>query len=922
MANSRPRYYYLRRISITIVSVLGLLALLAGTVQVTTWGLEPNYCAMTFMFPNFVLVSEVHESRRRGICDKYGLYLYLEGYGWRNPEEKLRELTGVPVLFIPGNAGSHRQVRSLGAESHNIYTQFASSFPNHLDVFAVDFEEELSALSGDLLKQHSWYVNHCVARILELYTQNTALSLQPQSVILVGHSMGGLVARSVYNMENYVENSVSTILSLSTPQNNPVVLASRSTFSFYDSINRHWSKYLSPEHIKGGPLSQVTIVSIGGGFRDILVRSSLSDLETIGVPTSHGLTTLSTSIPDVWRQTDHTCMVWCNQVVKKIVWTLLDVVDKNTRQATLPREDRMTVFRNHLISTLPAYLGLNHETARQSVPLGSKSTATNVLKKKPMREILISLRRQKVTETFLFDVPQRLYSNVNLSLTGDSGEDTFQMFAAVVEQYHTLKVFVVLSGTSQLQVIEPVRIASFTHGVSNFIVQINRDVLSNCSHVVIKIESGQNTVYDLDVFLAGKFVDARNHQSLSVSLFGGPEYFQLPEGSLFSLFSFPQHSKILPITVNVEASPSTSEVEHTLLSYQYTSSMKEEIFRPDTKFDLRFHSLPRLPSASNQDVQLILWTNPSRRYEVRFEIQLVSVLGQLFHWYGASVLALSFVVFFMHMAGQMLHFSRKIKFPSLLDVILTQYVTPNLLVLLSLIFLHLLHGVLPEFITQWTDYLLFGPLLESPAAWVICVLYASALGYHLLLVVISTILCKSSQFLFGPFGPKIIAVVSHPMVFIVLLLGGVVSHGSIMVAFSFLIAVLTPAPTPQSSNYKTTLVVFQMITVASVGSSLIIWLKNVPWWSLFDFTFDLYTICGIASLLHTYTYVLRLRSGGEFSSSAGADVTSVVIMGAAIVLAFTGLFAIFVAIETFAVVHVVFTAFNFGHTRQRKDRIE
>jgi glycosylphosphatidylinositol deacylase len=51
---------------------------------------------------------------------------------------------GSPVLFLSGQAGSYRQVRSVAAAAAKL-----SSHSKELDFFAIDFNGELSALSGE-----------------------------------------------------------------------------------------------------------------------------------------------------------------------------------------------------------------------------------------------------------------------------------------------------------------------------------------------------------------------------------------------------------------------------------------------------------------------------------------------------------------------------------------------------------------------------------------------------------------------------------------------------------------------------------------------------------------------------------------------------------------------------------------------------
>lgn len=69
----------------------------------------PNGCIMTYMYPTYIPIS----SPANVSSDKYGLFLYHEGWKKIDFAEHIKKLDGVPVLFIPGNGGSYKQARSL-----------------------------------------------------------------------------------------------------------------------------------------------------------------------------------------------------------------------------------------------------------------------------------------------------------------------------------------------------------------------------------------------------------------------------------------------------------------------------------------------------------------------------------------------------------------------------------------------------------------------------------------------------------------------------------------------------------------------------------------------------------------------------------------------------------------------------------------
>jgi hypothetical protein len=73
-----------------------------------------NGCVMTYIYPTHIpsqLPPLLHPPPPPK--EKYGLYVYHEG--WKKIDYKLHliKLLGVLVLFIPGNGGSYKQVSPL-----------------------------------------------------------------------------------------------------------------------------------------------------------------------------------------------------------------------------------------------------------------------------------------------------------------------------------------------------------------------------------------------------------------------------------------------------------------------------------------------------------------------------------------------------------------------------------------------------------------------------------------------------------------------------------------------------------------------------------------------------------------------------------------------------------------------------------------
>ncbi|XP_031283279.1 uncharacterized protein LOC116141947 isoform X1 [Pistacia vera] len=373
----------------------------AATVILTLWIgiaalyhlLKPisNGCVMTYMYPTYIPILSTEGTSSM----KYGLYLYHEGWRKIDFKEHLKQLNGVPVLFIPGNGGSYKQVRSLAAESdrayqggsleHSFYQEVfltseeggadmnASGFqlPNQyscrLDWFAVDLEGEHSAMDGQILEEHAEYVVYAIHRILDQYRESheareregsAASGSLPKSVILVGHSMGGFIARAAIIHPLLRKSAVETVLTLSSPHQSPPLALQPSLGYYFASVNHEWRKgyevhtTLTGHHVSDPRLSHVVVVSISGGYHDYQVRSELESLDGI-VPSTHGFMITSMGMKNVWLSMEHQAILWCNQLVVQVSHTLLSLIDSRTGQPFLDTRKRLAIFSRMLRSATP-----------------------------------------------------------------------------------------------------------------------------------------------------------------------------------------------------------------------------------------------------------------------------------------------------------------------------------------------------------------------------------------------------------------------------------------------------------------------------------------------------------------------------------------------------------------------------------------
>ena len=342
----------------TLAALLCVFAILQSSLKLQ---LDPQGCRMSMMSPTYLKLSGFDTEHSR-FATKYSLYLYREE-GVDEYNSLNIGLRGAPVLFIPGNAGSYKQVRSLSSEAaryyHGLYKHDESATNNgagSLDFFTLNFNEDLSAFHGQTIIDQAEYVNEAIAYILSLYhdagkTMRDTKLPDPSSVVLIGHSMGGIVARTALVTPNYQSNSVNTIVTMSTPHARPPVSFDRDMVSLYDQINEYWRTSYGQKWASNNPLWHTTLISIAGGGRDTTVPSDFTSISSL-VPESHGLTVFTSSIPDVWTSMDHLAITWGDQIRKVIVKSLLEAVDVRRPGQTKARADRIKIFKKWFLTGL------------------------------------------------------------------------------------------------------------------------------------------------------------------------------------------------------------------------------------------------------------------------------------------------------------------------------------------------------------------------------------------------------------------------------------------------------------------------------------------------------------------------------------------------------------------------------------------
>ncbi|KAJ1840625.1 GPI inositol deacylase, partial [Coemansia sp. RSA 2703] len=219
---------------------------------------------------------------------------------------------------------------------------------------------EFTALHGYSILEQADFINDAIRYILSLYPRTrkqhegafggTNLAL-PTSVIVIGHSMGGVVARTAFTLPNHVVGSVRAIFTLATPHNNPTASLEYYVDRVYSSINRFWR-----HGFHHGTLRDVSLVSIAGGNLDSMINSDYTYFGDLA-PQTNALSVLSSGIEDVWLSLDHQSILWCGQMARKFASLMMLIMDARRPEQLVPLDERMQIMRRALYSPLDTLPG-------------------------------------------------------------------------------------------------------------------------------------------------------------------------------------------------------------------------------------------------------------------------------------------------------------------------------------------------------------------------------------------------------------------------------------------------------------------------------------------------------------------------------------------------------------------------------------
>ena len=235
--------------------------------------------------------------------------------------------------------------------------------------------------------------------------------------------MGGIVARAMLIRPNYLQNSINTIITLSAPHARPPVSFDAKIVEIYKDINDYWRQSYSQQWASKNPLWHVTLVSIAGGGLDTIVPNDYATLDSL-VPSTHGFTVFTSSIPHVWTGMDHLAIMWCDQFRKAVVRAVFDVVDVQRPSQTRSRAERIHAFRKHFLTGLEPVIEKQLPAQDPKILLSLDDDSTTFTMHKDTRVVLNSFGQSGKIEAHVLPIPiQEPFEEQRFTLLTDQGLD-------------------------------------------------------------------------------------------------------------------------------------------------------------------------------------------------------------------------------------------------------------------------------------------------------------------------------------------------------------------------------------------------------------------------------------------------------------------------------------------------------------------
>lgn len=806
---------------------------------------------------------------------------------------------------------------------------------NKYDFFTVDLNEELSAFNGGLLVDQSEFVTDCINKILSLYTspceksQRRCKASLPTTVVLLGHSMGGMVARSVFLSPTYKNGTVRTILTLSTPHRVTPVAFRRDTKNFYTAVNDFWQSHCKANQ----EINDTAIISISGGWRDNQVQGSYANLHDI-CPGKQ-VSVVSTSVPDVWLSTDHQSCMWCKQLMQVMSGALASLIDPQTRQVSENLARRLSILRTYFEpAPFPPALGfIDTKKAVTSTPTKLAPIAREDI---PALKDFVRLdfeRSQSLLRLSIRDLSSKF--QIKWSLTDFSEKNTFQLATTV--PLDDVQVFR-CDSKECLDVTPDALLLPYQHhavGHRHYnmlkvvVISLNLQEHSHMNELYLMTTPSESNRavyrgdYGNDVFLVAQL--QHSSASLTAQPTWGSLLLPLHAQSILSNVEVQGSSKYCPLIATVDYHD--CQVKTPLQPYimEFVPAMKEIRFGLSA-LSLRYHEQYLVTYDSQQEasnrikslvksINVLVIGDPSCAASLSLQLDWKAMCDIFLRSHAVSILGcvlclVPLLFSFLLEAAPSNHSGLAI--PSLLQLFSRLLTSKRAAIVLVACLTSTMLGPLLD---QWLPTLRIGEsplLLDSPSPVAVVVIFAVSISFLVVFGLISQILFALARFC--P-GSRTTEVAELPPLWrllllpLALLLPTVLLHSSFSIIFALLWLVCTFTRGPSAQYYKQGVFLFAATALLPTLPDFVVWLQALG--SSFRI-WDDYEAIACILVVHIALLTTAPSQAAPIVASRFCTFTMTTV---SLCIAMTG-FSIYLAVDSFAVALLALTVLGFVQARQ------
>lgn len=219
----------------------------------------------------------------------------------------------------------------------------------------MEFNEDLSAFHGSTLDSQIAYTSAAVEYILSRYLPRTR-------IIVMGHSMGGIVATALLPSKN---TNITALITMSTPHTLPPARFDARIEEIYDQNRKALCEDETP------------ILSICGGATDMMIPSESCVLPEGEGEGGYRRTVFTSALEGAWTGVGHREMVWCHQVRWRVARAALELGVAKTQEERVRVLDRWLRGENSLPPDGDSVRELNIEEGGYEVLSGDAQLVLN-----------------------------------------------------------------------------------------------------------------------------------------------------------------------------------------------------------------------------------------------------------------------------------------------------------------------------------------------------------------------------------------------------------------------------------------------------------------------------------------------------------------------------------------------------------------